>query len=259
MSAPVFNYTKTYNFYVFGPVPKYIGVNTTHVGNYWTSLDSWPTYNPTRWYLNPGGYVGTGTPKDGNKTFTYNPNTPAPTLGGNNLYGPCGPRDEAANEKRTDFISFTSDVFTANWAITGRINATLTVSTDVVDTDFYVTLNDVYPDGKSVPVRYGMLRMRWRDSETKSSLLTPNQKYTVTVDLWSTSYIFNTGHALRVAISSSKYPEFSVNPNNGKPLNDTSGSLIIAHNTVYFGASGGSYLSLPVVPLTALPKNNLIH
>jgi hypothetical protein len=258
-SADVFSYAKTYNFYVFGPVPKYIGLNATHTGNYWTSANEWPIYTPTRYYLNPGGYLSSGTPKDGNSTYTYDPANPAPTLGGNNLFGPCGPRDETSNEKRGDFLVFTSDVFTSNWAITGRINATLTVSTDAVDTDFYVSLNDVYPDGKSIPVRYGIIRMRWRNSATTPSLLTPNQKYTVNVDLWSTSYIFNSGHALRVTITSSKNPEFSVNPNNGKPLNDTSGPLIVAHNTVYYGATGGSYVSLPVVPITALPKNDQIR
>jgi len=259
LTAPVFSYAKTYNFYVFGPVPKYIGLNATHTGNYWTSSAEWPTYTATKWYLAPGGYLTNTTPKDGNSTFVYDPANPAPTLGGNNLFGPCGPRDETSNEKRTDFLVFTSDVFTSEWAITGKVNASLTVSSDAIDTDFYVSLNDVYPDGKSIPVRYGIIRMRWRDSVTTPTLLTPNQKYTVNVDMWSTSYIFNTGHALRVTISSSKYPEFSVNPNNGKALNDTSGPLIVARNTVYLGATGGSYVSLPVVPISALPKNDQIR
>jgi len=258
-SAEVFNYTKRYNYYVFGPVPKYVGLNATKTGNYWTSTDEWPAYTPTKYYLSLGGYLTKDTPKAGNATFTYDPLNPAPQLGGNNLFGACGPRDETANEKRPDFLVYTSDPFTADWAITGRVNASLTVSSDAVDTDFYISLNDVYPDGKSVPVRYGIIRMRWRDSATKPSLLTPNQKYTVNVDLWSTSYIFNAGHSLRVTITSSKYPEFSVNPNNGKALNDTSGPNITAHNTVYLGATGGSYVSVPLVPISALPKNDKIR
>jgi len=56
-----------------------------------------------------------------------------------------------------------------------------------------------------------------------------------------------------------KIRNFSVNPNNGKPLNDTSGPLIVARNTVFMGAASGSYVSLPVVPLTALPKNDQIR
>jgi len=72
-------------------------------------------------------------------------------------------------------------------------------------------------------------------------------------------FFFNAGHAIRVSITSSKSPEFSVNPNNGKPLNDTSGPLVIARNTVFMGLTGGSYVSLPIVPLSALPKNNQIH
>jgi len=35
------------------------------------------------------------------------------------------------------------------------------------------------------------------------------------IDLWSTSIIFNKGHRIRVAISSSNFPRFEVNPNTG--------------------------------------------
>jgi predicted acyl esterase len=86
-SAEVFSYTKRYNYYVFGPVPKYVGLNATKTGNYWTSTDEWPVYTPTKWYLSPGGYLTKDTPKSGNATFTYDPLNPAPQLGGNNLFG----------------------------------------------------------------------------------------------------------------------------------------------------------------------------
>lgn len=59
----------------------------------------------------------------------------------------------------------------------------------------------------------------------------PGEVYGVKVEVWSMSYIFNAGHALRVSISSSNYPRFSANPNNGQNLNSTA-PPVIAQNTV---------------------------
>ena len=42
--------------------------------------------------------------------------------------------------------------------------------------------------------------------------------YKITIEMWKKAYVFNKGHAVRVAISSSNYPRFSANPNNGLPL-----------------------------------------
>ena len=78
--------------------------------------------------------------------------------------------------------------------------------------------------------------------------------YAITLELWPTAYIFNEGHRLRLAVSSSNYPRFSANPNNGLPLIKT-GAMIIANNTLYTGGEQASVLELPVVELDAIPSN----
>jgi len=65
------------------------------------------------------------------------------------------------------------------------------------------------------------------------------------IDLWNTSWIFNTGHRIGLQISSSNYPRFEKNPNTGEDLPDA-GSLEIAHNTVHMGEGYRSALILPV-------------
>lgn len=75
--------------------------------------------------------------------------------------------------------------------------------------------------------------------------------------MWNTSYVVAPGHALRFAISSSNYPRFSINRNNGALLADEEnypGENITAVNTVYHSATYPSYIDLPVVSKDDLPE-----
>ena len=58
------------------------------------------------------------------------------------------------------------------------------------------------------------------NSAAQSRPLTPGQIEEVTVDCWSTSQIFNTGHRIRVTITSSNSPRFDVNPGSIQPWSD---------------------------------------
>jgi putative CocE/NonD family hydrolase len=53
--------------------------------------------------------------------------------------------------------------------------------------------------------------------------MTPNTAYPIDVELWPTSIVFNAGHRIRVAVTSSNSPRFAPNPNTGAAfqLNDT--------------------------------------
>jgi len=262
---PVFTTCDHINFYVFGPVPKFIGANRSTLGNYWSSLPTWPKFTSTKFYLNANGVIsGTQQTTSSNFTYLYDPNNPAPAYGSNTLYSssPCGPRDQSELiEVRKDVLKWTSAPLTAALAITGKVTATLSVTSTAIDTDFFVTLTDVYPAPSNVSstVRYGAIRMRWRDDPTKSNNMVPGQVYQVTVDMWSTAYIFNPGHSLRVLITSSRSPEFTINPNNGYPLDDATGPIIIANNTIFQSASTPSFITLPVVDITTIPENPKIH
>jgi len=260
MSAEVFSRVKHINLYVLGTVPRYVSAGTTILGNYWTSTDTWPTTTPTKYYLGANGDLSTTPPTtSGKTTYTYDPNNPVEANGGNNLFQTCGPRDQTKNaDSRSDVLKWTtSAALTQPLAFCGQLGATLFVSTDQVDTDFVVSVNDIYPDGQSVQIRYGAVRMRWNNNLQNATLLTPGQTYSSAIDLWSACQIIDVGHKIRVTVTSSLTPIYTVNPNNGKPLVD-GGALIKAQNTVYSGANTASYVQLPVVPVSALPKNTLI-
>jgi len=262
-SAEVFKRIDKYNFYVFGPVPSYIGANETYVGNYWTSLPDWPAITPTKYYLGSNGQLTTTAPvSSGSMNYTYDPNNPSPSYGGNNLFSSshCGPLDQSQKvESRNDILKWTSAPLTSMIAMVGQITATIQVQSTAVDTDFMVALTDVYPDGLSSLTRYGAVRMKWYKDPTTPNLITPGQTYNITVDMWSTAYIWQPGHSIRVTITSSNSPQFSTNPNNGKPLVDTSGPLIIANNTVLWSPAAPSFITLPIVDLKSIPENPYLY
>jgi putative CocE/NonD family hydrolase len=102
-------------------------------------------------------------------------------------------------EKRPDVLLFSTDELTEPGAVTGRITATLFVTSDCPDTDFSVKPRDVYLDGRSMLVTDGTLWSRYQKSFLKESLLEPGPVYELRVDLEITSLVFNKGHRVGVA------------------------------------------------------------
>jgi putative CocE/NonD family hydrolase len=92
----------------------------------------------------------------------------------------------------------------------------------------------------------GIQRLRYRKSREKPEPLTPGQIEEVSVDCWSTSQIFNTGHRVRVTITSSNFPRFDVNPGTAQPWSDN-GEKVKQTNRIYCDAEHPSRLVVPVV------------
>ena len=110
----------------------------------------------------------------------------------------------------------------------------------------------------------GIVRMRWRDNwidrvrtTEPSAPLEPGRVYEVHVSAWNTSYVFNRGHQIRVAVSSSNAPRFSANPNNGLSLIEA-GAPVLARNTVHFSRRYPSRFVLPVVSLADMPHSPVV-
>jgi uncharacterized protein len=245
-----YNQINTVTFYVMGQ-------EDTQVASYWTTLPAFPPFTSTRYYLAPSGRLQLTPPTSGTvapQSYAYDPRDPVPSIGGNELLLPCGPRDQNELLGRPDILWFTADTFTTATAVVGKLSATLWVSTDRNDTDFTVKLMDLYPDGRSMLLEDGIVRLRWRNGGAVPQPAVPGQVYQVDVRVQMTAYIFEPGHALRVAISSSNDPRFQLNPNNGLPIG-AGGELLVARNTIYLDASRPSHVVLPVVALSSIPAN----
>lgn len=217
-------------------------------GNFWRSAEGWPPpSHPTELHFHADGRLRDSPPEapDAAVSYRYDPNKPVPTVGGQNLNLPQGPMDQRTVESRPDVLLFTTDTLTRPIEVTGRVFARLYVSSDCPDTDFTVKLTDVYPDGRSMLLADGILRARYRESFERPELLEPGKVYALTVDLWSTSIIFNKGHKIRVAVSSSNAPRFEPNPNTGRAWL-SSGTTRVATNTLHLSRQHPSHIILPV-------------
>lgn len=234
---------KTVHYYVMGdPEDK------NAPGNFWRAADSWPPpATETVFYFHKDGTLSNApsTSSTSMLSYKYDPENPVATVGGQNLVLPKGPMDQRKVESRDDVLLFTSDELHQPVEVTGRIKAKLYVSSDCPDTDFTAKLTDVYPDGRSMLVTDGILRARHYKGFDREDFLEEGNIYELEVDLWSTSLIFNKGHRIRIAISSSNAPRFDPNPNTGVPFRANSKTRI-ANNTIHLSSSHPSQIVLPI-------------
>jgi putative CocE/NonD family hydrolase len=219
----------------------------------WRFTDGWPpeATTATPYYLHDDGAVSTAAPEENIEpsSFRFNPANPAPTVGGAVLDISLkeGPHDQAFGLAfRPDVLRFMTPVLEEALEISGPVQARLFVSSDRTDTDFTAVLVDVYPDRRQMLVRDGILRMRFRNGTDREELMEPGTVYQVTIDIGNTAITFPEGHRVGVLISSSNYPKYDVNLNDGGPMY-TSGEGQIATNSVYHDAEHPSVLVLPVV------------
>ncbi len=245
--------------------------------NKWTKSATWPPADvkPQKWYLTPAGQLDASGPANDTKTFTYkfDPANPVTTLGGGNLtINTDGSMDQRSIENRPDVLLFETKVFEEPYAFAGPIYADLTVSTTGCDTDFTAKLTDVYPDGRSMLINDGIARVSFRDVESGKMLpAVKNEKMKIRIYTGDFAYTFNKGHKLRLAVSSSNHPRFSVSTNTctevafphdlldaeykavkggdeKTPVHDGI-KYEIVDNSVHVGGADGSALVLPSIEI----------
>jgi len=230
--------------------------------NEWKTSETWPPENAkmTTFYINSGGNAnslfGDGEltldppEKETKDNFTYDPMNPVSSYGGNvcctgnAIQG--GAFDQQEMETRNDILVYTSDPLQEGIEISGFIETSIYVSSDVKDTDFTIKLIDVYPDGKAYNLDETIQRVRYREGYDKEVFMEKGQVYKVDLTPLSTSNFFEKGHRIRVEISSSNFPRFARNLNTGGNNYDESEG-IVAHNTIHHSKEYPSQIRLPIV------------
>nr|WP_044234824.1 CocE/NonD family hydrolase [Haliscomenobacter hydrossis] len=230
--------------------------------NKWQSSDVWPPANAkmTTLYLNSGsranslygdGKLSTTAPKlDAPDSFTYDPMNPVPSYGGNvcctgnAVQG--GAFDQQKMEIRNDILVYSTEPLVDGVEVSGFIETTLYVSSDVKDTDFTIKLIDVYPDGTAYNLDETIQRVRYREGYDKEVFMEKGKVYKVELSPMSTSNYFEKGHRIRIEISSSNFPRFDRNMNTGgKNYDEAVG--VVAHNNVHHSVQYPSQVRLPMV------------
>jgi predicted acyl esterase len=219
----------------------------------WRTTSVWPPAGGEErpYYLRENHKLAVKAPdaKSANVSFRYDPADPVPTVGGHVLDPllPPGPQDQRKKvEGRRDVLAFSTPALAEDLPITGRVKVKLYVSSDRTDTDFTAILTDVFPDGRSLLITEGIQRMRFRNSASKEDFMKPGEICPVTIRLTNTAITFRKGHKVRVLISSSNFPKYAPNRNDGGPMYGKEGGGLVANNSVYFDAAHPSALLLPI-------------
>lgn len=133
--------------------------------------------------------------------YTYDPNDPTPAWPDHKER--WAPQDLSLDQrfvqKRDDVLVYTSDELKSELNVSGTPSAEIFLSSNVRDTDLYVTLSDVYPDGRSIRISWNVLRARYRDSLQKQNLMNPGEIYKFSIDLMPVCNVFKAGHKVRLA------------------------------------------------------------
>jgi len=201
--------------------------------NVWHDAAAWPPqgFKSAAFYLHSNGHANTAggdgkldrTPPKENEvadSFRADPDDPAPacpvTESRPVMAATWAPVDQRPIEERHDVLAYTTDSLTEPLTFAGNAKAELFVSADTPDADWVVKLIDVHPDGFAQNLAVGILRGRFRRSESHPTLLEPGKVYEITVDLGPIAAQIGNGHRLRVDICGAYFPLFDRNPNTAK-------------------------------------------
>jgi putative CocE/NonD family hydrolase len=241
--------------------------------NRWRAERDWPLPDakPTKFYFTSAGRANsasgdgllTTTPPSaaGADAFVYDPRDPTrdpfdpyPSHNGH-IDGPLDTRQSAA---RADVLVYQTPPLDESVEVTGPIEATLYAATSARDTDWFVRLVDVQPDGRSLFLAEGAIRARNRDAANggrfngaRLGTIEPGKVYQYTISFWrGTANLFQGGHRIRVEISSSWSPYYLPNLNTGADNLATVSieEAVVARQSLRHGPDHPSHVLLPLVP-----------
>jgi putative CocE/NonD family hydrolase len=206
--------------------------------NEYVGSDVWPPAETiiTPYYIGPSGYLNTTmNNENGSLQYEYSPSDPYPSHGGTTLGTGVGPARQNDNLARKDQLVFEKDTVSEPFILLGPISATLWLSSTAPCTDFFVLLQDQFPDGKIINIQEGGARVKFDTKDPKK----------VDISVWATGYQLNPGHQLKVVITSSWFPRFNRSLNTCEPAF----SAITFQNAtqqLFYGKEMPSSVNLPV-------------
>jgi len=198
----------------------------------WKTLTTWPPESsPASMYFQQDGRLSMEPPPVTDQPDRYQVD---PTTGTgkhsrwNTLVG-ISLKDPYPDRKEQDqaLLVYSSDPLSESLEVTGHPVATVYLSATSQDTNLFVYLEDVTPEGDVHYVTEGELRAihrRWQTSDTiltptgplpvhtfrraEATPLIPGEVVPLTVDLLPTSYQFKKGHRIRIALAGADKDHF---------------------------------------------------
>ena len=220
--------------------------------NRWRESSTWPPPGHSRTYYFSRAEGSThGRVTQTPPTRTAPPSTlvsdPAdPVI--NPYYGSAGAHDYRALAERRDVLTFDSAPLTGDVEVTGSIRVRVHISCDCRDTDLWVRILDVAPDGSAFNLMspgVEAVRASYRDLPGPRRLLVPGRVYALALDNLVTSNLFRRGHRIRAQVSASFFPNFSRNLHTGD-LETVSARMKRATIRLHHDSDHPSQITLPI-------------
>lgn len=225
---------------IAGPPRSRVRVEIVHDG--WIDLPDWaPAMAEHTMYLQPAHRLSDQPAPDGGapSSFTYDPATPTPTLGGRLLSPEGGYRRDDALALRADVLDFTGDPLPADLYIIGTPVIELAHTCDNPDNDVFVRVSEVDAKGRSHNVTDGFRRLT-------------DDSGPLRLELDDVAYRFSAGSRIRVLIAGGSHPRFARNLGTGEAV-ITGSAMKPARHVVHHGDGGQSRLILPTGPTPPIP------
>lgn len=216
--------------------------------NRWIELPDWPapsTPKHTLYLSNRGLTEKSG--KAESKTYTYDPakdsEVPKSVLGQSDTEGST--KVDPASLAKMQI--FKTEPFTKDTAISAPFNLSLHFKSSAVDTDFFVMVLDIAPNGEA---RYlgqpGKVRASYLGGMDKRTPLVPGKEYVADIVPWDFAHEFKKGHRLAIAINSTMFPSYARNLGTAEPIKDAT-KMVAQKNTILMGGASPSSFSYHIL------------
>jgi uncharacterized protein len=222
--------------------------------NQWREADAWPPVSTAASYylVSPKlgkfhGELSVSASRD-KKSFASFVSDPAKPIV--NSYSASGAHDYRELAGRQDVLTFDSSPLERDTEVTGPIRAQIYFACDCRDTDLWVRLLDVGPDGTAFNVMgpgLDVQRASYLNLKKGRQLLAPNRVYELHLDTLITSNVFRKDHRIRVQVSATFFPNFSRNLQSGE-FENSSARMQKANISIYTDRRRASRIVLPIVP-----------
>ena len=212
-----------------------------NISGFWRWEDSWPIKrikNQT-WYPKKNNSL---SKVPGKKGSHFLKNIPSIGLegGGPTMWWGSIPPDQRPMDENS--LVYDSEVLIEPIEILGRPIANLHVSADAKRANWVVRVSDIAPDGQVTQVAGAAFNGTHRNSSREPEDIIPGEKFLLNIELHFTSWIFNEGHRIRVAISNAQWPMLWP-------------SSLPVNTSLEIGGEG-TYINLPIMPSGKIKSPN---
>jgi len=254
-----------------GPDPKLPKVLIFRTGaDVWDRYETFPPRSAMKQalYLQSGGKLSfTPAASAGFDEYVSDPANPVPVVGRPDASGM--PRDYMVGDqrfaaRRSDVLTYVSEVLTADVTFAGPVSPVLHVSTSGTDGDFDVKLIDVWPDdapdwpgdtsgfkvaGYQQMVRGEPFRGKFRRSFEKPVAFVPDRPDSLRFVMPDVNHTFRKGHRIMVQVQSSWFPLTDRNPQTFLPniFEASASDFVKATMRVYHAPARASRIEVMVL------------